>query len=88
MYTNQYIHQSKPIINHLVYVHQSIYTPIKTNHKPLGLCTPINKTTKYVSISRVVHISYTPAKKVPNTFYFLFLKEFSTRFLLHYVLSF
>jgi len=25
---------------------------------------------------------------VPNTFYFLFLKEFLTRFLLHYVLSF
>jgi len=32
---------------------------------------------------RVIHISYTPPKQVPSTFYFLFLKEFLTRFLLH-----
>jgi len=35
-----------------------------------------------------MHISYTPPKKVPNSFYFLFLKEFLTSFLLYYVLSF
>ena len=33
------------------------------------MCT--NKNTKYVSSSRVIHISYTLRQKVPNTLYFV-----------------
>jgi len=38
-----------------------------------------NKNAKYVSSSRVIHISYTLQHKVPKTLYFLFLKELLTQ---------
>ena len=82
---NQTMQYLTEILHHLTV---STVTTLSHYIKPLGLCTPINKNTEYVSVIRVIHISCTPPKKVSNTFYFGLRKEFLTRFLLHYVLSF
>jgi len=46
------------------------------------------KNTKYVSSSRVIHISYILPKNVLKTVYFLLLKELLTNFLFLYFIIF
>jgi len=49
----------------------STATTLNNQINPLGLCAPINKNTKYVSGSRVIHISFTLPKKSQHVLIFI-----------------